>query len=533
MVPHRSPDASDNQDVAADAPAPPAARLQPQPQPSQARRVIPAWVTTPPPADRSLSSAGGAPLPPAATVGSDPSATRTNGEERTRPRPRVVIPEHAPDLDALPPAPTSPPLGGAAPAAALARTPSSIANPAAPAGALEAPPARGIPQAPGRPRFSVPGLEHMLTPGELPTSPDPQPIRTTPTAPPARAGRADPELAEPRSLPATATTASLQPSASSVLVPSADEMIAPSASVPTASETIAPPVPVPTADETVAPPVAFPTAGEGDAPSAPFPFPFRAAVAGDAAEIQEHNDDASARAVLSASSPVSEAPDHSGAAETTPRRQRRHVADGATDRRRRRARGAAPSGRRRAAAPPAPSATAAVAPNDVAPRSTRDAGAERSKRGAARTGRLDTRAARSAERGGADRIPGPSIGPATAAVAPSGHHLAISVGSGPAALIGAFAGVLTIAIAGIWFTTPATVHGAAVLLGLLGIVLSAIPLRRQDASAWHRAAGLLGLVLAIVGTVVLLYAVALAAGPAAGIHVPNLTGSEIAPHLGL
>lgn len=92
---------------------------------------------------------------------------------------------------------------------------------------------------------------------------------------------------------------------------------------------------------------------------------------------------------------------------------------------------------------------------------------------------------------------------------------------------------MSLAIAGAWFVSPATVHGAAVLLGLLGVVLSAVPLRRADAAPWQRAVALLGFVLALVGTLVLLYAVALAAGPAAGLRLPDLTGSGLVPQLGL
>ncbi|MBT1598291.1 hypothetical protein [Curtobacterium flaccumfaciens] len=81
-----------------------------------------------------------------------------------------------------------------------------------------------------------------------------------------------------------------------------------------------------------------------------------------------------------------------------------------------------------------------------------------------------------------------------------------------------------------WFTAPSTVHGVGVVLGLLALVLSIVALRDRT-STWQRPVALLGAVLGGVGTVVLLWAVAAALLPLAGVTLPDVTGTGVTPTL--
>ncbi|WP_123681646.1 hypothetical protein [Curtobacterium sp. PhB115] len=117
--------------------------------------------------------------------------------------------------------------------------------------------------------------------------------------------------------------------------------------------------------------------------------------------------------------------------------------------------------------------------------------------------------------------------PVTAAAAPEPSR---ALGATPGAVIGAVAGIATLGLAAWWFTAPATVHGAGVVLGLLALLLSIVTLRNR-AATWQRPVALLGAVLGGVGTLVLLWAVASALLPLAGVTLPDLTGSGTTPTL--
>ncbi|MCJ1715352.1 hypothetical protein [Curtobacterium sp. VKM Ac-2922] len=105
-----------------------------------------------------------------------------------------------------------------------------------------------------------------------------------------------------------------------------------------------------------------------------------------------------------------------------------------------------------------------------------------------------------------------------------------TLGATPAAALGAVAGIATLGLAAWWFTAPATVHAVGLLLGLVAIVCSSVALRDR-AATWQRPVALLGAVLGAVGTVVLLWAVATALLPIAGITLPDLTGTATVPTL--
>lgn len=102
------------------------------------------------------------------------------------------------------------------------------------------------------------------------------------------------------------------------------------------------------------------------------------------------------------------------------------------------------------------------------------------------------------------------------------------LGATPGAVLGAVAGLATLGLAAWWFTAPATVHAVGVLLGVLGLVVSIVVLRDRTAT-WQRPVALLGAVLGGVGTLVLLWAVASAVLPAAGVTLPDLTGTGTVP----
>ncbi|WP_282820323.1 hypothetical protein [Curtobacterium flaccumfaciens] len=117
--------------------------------------------------------------------------------------------------------------------------------------------------------------------------------------------------------------------------------------------------------------------------------------------------------------------------------------------------------------------------------------------------------------------------PVTAAAAPEPRP---ALGATAGAVLGAVAGIATIGLAAWWFTAPATVHGVGVVLGLLALVLSIVTLRDRTAT-WQRPVALLGAVLGGVGTVVLLWAVAAALLPLAGVTLPDVTGTGTTPTL--
>lgn len=105
-----------------------------------------------------------------------------------------------------------------------------------------------------------------------------------------------------------------------------------------------------------------------------------------------------------------------------------------------------------------------------------------------------------------------------------------ALGATAGAVLGAVTGIATIGLAAWWFTAPATVHGVGVVLGLLALVLSIVTLRDRTAT-WQRPVALLGAVLGGVGTVALLWAVAAALLPLAGVTLPDVTGTGTTPTL--
>jgi hypothetical protein len=119
--------------------------------------------------------------------------------------------------------------------------------------------------------------------------------------------------------------------------------------------------------------------------------------------------------------------------------------------------------------------------------------------------------------------------PVTAAAVPEPRR---ALGATAGAVLGAVAGIATIGLAAWWFSAPATVHGVGVVLGLLALVLSIVTLRDRTAT-WQRPVALLGAVLGGVGTVVLLWAVAAALLPLAGVTLPDVTGTGTTPTLAL
>jgi hypothetical protein len=105
-----------------------------------------------------------------------------------------------------------------------------------------------------------------------------------------------------------------------------------------------------------------------------------------------------------------------------------------------------------------------------------------------------------------------------------------ALGATPGAILAAVAGIATLGLAAWWFTAPATVHGVGVVLGLLALVVSIVTLLDR-AATWQRPVALLGAVLGGVGTLVLLWAVASALLPLAGVTLPDLTGTGTTPTL--
>ncbi|PYY53723.1 hypothetical protein DEJ17_14825 [Curtobacterium sp. MCSS17_011] len=130
--------------------------------------------------------------------------------------------------------------------------------------------------------------------------------------------------------------------------------------------------------------------------------------------------------------------------------------------------------------------------------------------------------------GGEAGLPTELLDQPVAAVATPEPRRALGATAG--AVLGAVAGIATIGLAAWWFTAPAIVHGVGVVLGLLALLLSIVALRDRTAT-WQRPVGLLGAVLGGVGTVVLLWAVAAALLPLAGVTLPDVTGSGTTPTL--
>lgn len=222
------------------------------PDQDRPRRPVPAWVTAPPvdpaasaaqaPAVDGLEAhpAPAAPAPVAETVGPD-TALPTAVAPGPLAGPDIVVPDYPPQEDLLPPAPTSPTVDtlpfdptsvGPAPV-----SPVDLAPPAAP-------PAPAAPVV-GQPRFSVPGLEHVVVEGTEPEPSGPIGYRT-----PARFARQQ---------------APLPPSAPAPVRPF-DALVAPPADAPAAGPDTAAPAVVPSAEPTS-------TAAAADARPAARPAP--------------------------------------------------------------------------------------------------------------------------------------------------------------------------------------------------------------------------------------------------------------------
>ncbi|WIB78837.1 hypothetical protein DEJ28_06990 [Curtobacterium sp. MCPF17_002] len=332
------------------------------------------------------------------------------GSERTFPAPQsapallaedVVVPDYPPQEDLLPPAPTSPAvhtvpfdraLAAPAPVSPIDAAPRAPLTPAVPVV--------------GQPRFSVPGLEHVVVEGTEPEPVGPIGYRT-----PAR-------FAHQR--PAAGTLASSAP------VSGAPVSSAPApTSVPTRSfdAVIAPPAPATTAAPTSAP-TSAPAPGHVTNPAT--------------------TQNTAGRATATVTAPPTGA---SGPAGAEPRLQA------------------------------GPDTTDTAAP---------------------------------------DATDGPARRPA--------------VGATPGALLGAVAGLATLGLAAWWFTAPATVHGVGLALGVIALLLSIVTLRNA-ATTWQRPIALLGAVLGGVGMLGLLWAVAAALLPMAGVTLPDLTGTGTTPTL--
>ncbi|MFS0730110.1 hypothetical protein ABC270_08535 [Curtobacterium sp. 1P10AnD] len=123
----------------------------------------------------------------------------------------------------------------------------------------------------------------------------------------------------------------------------------------------------------------------------------------------------------------------------------------------------------------------------------------------------------------------PATGATTDATA-GDRPAARRIGATPGAALGAVAGIATLGLAAWWFTAPGAVHGVGLVLGVLALLLSVAVLRDRSAT-WQRSVAVLGAVLGGVGTLVLLWAVASALLPAAGVTLPDLTGTGTVPTL--
>lgn len=351
----------------------------------------------------------------------DAALTPPAGEPVAVPDPAadVLVPDFPPEEHLLPPAPTSPAVHTLPFDRLIAEAMSSAPAPVSPIDAAPAPrpkPTGPVVPAVGQPRFSVPGLEHVVVQGTEPEPSGPVGFRT-----PARFAQHQAQSTRP---PAPAPTPDAADAAAALTLPSAPTPAAPAPTTPAATD--APPAPVDPAS--------------GHAATEP------------------------------GARPTKRAPRSRGAARTKPAR---------------RTRGAAGSG-----------VLATVPPEATVPTQTES----------------------SLPAGGVDA---PEAGRAPAATT---RRLGVT----PGAVLGAVAGVGTLGLAAWWFTAPATVHAVGVVLGLLALVLSIATLRDR-AATWQRPVALLGAVLGAVGTLVLLWAVASAVLPAAGVTLPDLTGSGTVP----
>jgi hypothetical protein len=129
--------------------------------------------------------------------------------------------------------------------------------------------------------------------------------------------------------------------------------------------------------------------------------------------------------------------------------------------------------------------------------------------------------------GAAPRLPDAQPDPEAAVTGPTAARRP-ALGVTPAAVLGAVAGLATLGLAAWWFTAPATVHAVGLALGVLALVLSVTTLRNA-AATWQRPVALLGAVLGVVGTLVLLWAVAAALLPLVGVTLPDVTGTGTTP----
>lgn len=199
------------------------------PDDERPRRAVPAWVTAPPEGDGlEARPAPVASAPAPETAG--PGSTLPTVQSAPAPDGDIVVPDYPPQEDLLPPAPTSP---------AVHTLPFEQAMLApAPVSPIDAaPPAPVVPAVPvvGQPRFSVPGLEHVVVEGTEPAPTGPIGYRT-----PARFARQQASLPAPASAP-TPTR-------------SFDAVIAPPASAPAAAPSSAPAAAPAPESETSAPP---------------------------------------------------------------------------------------------------------------------------------------------------------------------------------------------------------------------------------------------------------------------------------------
>ncbi|MDP4334488.1 hypothetical protein Q7F20_13995 [Curtobacterium sp. A7_M15] len=395
------------------------------PDEDRPRRAVPDWVTAPPegPADdleARPTAAAPAPAPETAGPGSTlPAQPPTPG----RVDDDIVVPDFPPEDHLLPPAPTSPavhtlpvdtasvgraPIGsapvGSAPVSPIDAVGTAPVVPAAP----------GVP-AVGQPRFSVPGLEHVVVEGAEPAPSGPIGYRT-----PARFAHQRP-----------------------------------------AAPTPAAPAPAPAFEAVVAPPAPATPDPRGDAlpPTEAIPLidlPTRDTAGGSGGGTGARS--------------TKRGPHRPGRGRTTGRR--------------------APKSTRGSAASTANDAATAVEATTPG-RTVRGQGEPRLQAAA----------------------PAPQL-----------------VGTTPAAVLGAVAGVATLGLGAWWFTAPATVHGVGLVLGVLALLLSIVTLRRPGVT-WQRPLALLGAVLGGVGTLVLVWAVASALLPLVGVTVPDLTGTGTVPTL--
>ncbi|MGN8050537.1 hypothetical protein ACTJKO_12695 [Curtobacterium sp. 22159] len=148
------------------------------PDEDRPRRAVPAWVTAPPESAPEVLEARPAPVASAPVPETVATASPAAQSAPALPDADVVVPDFPPQEDLLPPAPTSPAVETVPFETAPAdRTPHGP-PPVSPIDA--APPAPPTPAVPtvGQPRFSVPGLEHVVVEGAEPEPSGPIGYRT-------------------------------------------------------------------------------------------------------------------------------------------------------------------------------------------------------------------------------------------------------------------------------------------------------------------------------------------------------------------